>query len=152
MQEYSIFWVKDEIAHHYFHKSHLLYLFFKDFQNDPEREDLKAQQAFITKNFPKDILISHVKNNYQKRSDVKITNREIEIYINKRYIALHIGEKHLKFRCETLEDAEELLFPVLRQFQLNLFIIGDNTPKYGWISPILATSKYQDEQVLYSYL
>lgn len=152
MQEYSIFWVIDEIAKHYFHKSHLLYLFYRDFQNDPDREDLKRQKDYITKRFLKEILTSHIKNNYEKRSNLNIKDSEIEIYKDKQYIALHISEKHLKFRCKTLGDAEELLFPALRQFQLNLFIIGENTSNYGWISPILATSEYPDEQVLYSYL
>jgi hypothetical protein len=152
MQEYSIFWVIDEIAEHYFHKSHLLFLFYRDFQSEPGREDLKTQKEYITKRFPKEILISHIKNNYQNQAKLNIKKSTIEIYKGNQYIALHINEKHLKFRCKTLQDAEELLFPALRQFQLNLFIIGENTSNYGWISPLLTTSKYQDEQVLYSYL
>ena len=152
MQEYSIFWIIDEITNHYFHKRDILYLFLKDYQNNPEREDLKIQHDYITKEFPKDILMSHIKKYYQKRLYLQMKGAQIEIYKNKQYITLHISEKHLKFRCETLQDAEELLFPVLRQFQLSLFIIGENTSNYGWISPILATSKHQGEQVLYSYL
>lgn len=152
MREYTIFWVIDEIANHYFHKSDYLYRFFKDFQNDQERNDLRIQYDYMTIEFPKELLVSHIENAYKGKSILQIKGPQVEIYKNKQYIALHISEKHLKFRCETLQDAEELLFPVLRQFQLSLFIIGDNTHNYGWISPILATSKYQSEQVLYSYL
>lgn len=152
MYEYSIFWVVDEIANHYFHKSDFLYRFFREFQSNQERKDLKKQYDYITNDFTKDILISHMKNHYQKSPSLQIKGPQIEIYKNKQYIALHISEKHLRFRCETLQDAEELLFPVLRQFQLSLFIIGNNIQNYGWISPKINTSNYHSEQVLYSYL
>lgn len=151
MNEYTIFWVIDEIADHYFHKSDYLYRFFKDFQNNKERNDLKIQYDYMTNNFPEETLISHMERYNENGSMLQIKGPQVEIYKKTQYIALHISKKHLKFCCETLQDAEELLFPVLRQFQLSLFIIGENTHNYGWISPILASSKYQSEQVLYSY-
>lgn len=152
MKEYTIFWVIDEIADHYFHKSDFLYRFFKEFENNHDRNDLKIQYDYITNDFPEKTLISHMKNYYKKSPLLQIKGPQVEIYTNKQYIALHIDEKHLRFRCETLQDAEELLFPVLRQFQLSLFIIGNNIQNYGWISPMINTSKDQSQQVLYSYL
>lgn len=141
MYEYSVIWIKEDIAKHYFHKSDILYRFIKAYQKNHDRTDLKKQYDYITNDFPETALISHMKK-YLNNVSVQVEGPQIKLNKNLHLISLHISEKHLKFRCETLQDAEETLFPILRQFQSILFIIGNNIENYGWISPVPCISKY----------
>ncbi|OZU90228.1 hypothetical protein CIL03_03535 [Virgibacillus indicus] len=150
MYEYSVYWIIEDVARHYFHKSDILYRFLKDYQDNRDRIDLAAQFAYITKNIPQKNLIPHMKQYYRDKGFIKINRSLIEIYKDGEYISLHMNEKHLKFRCKTLQVAEGILFPMLRQFQPILFITGNDIDKYGWISPVSKLSEYQREQVLYS--
>lgn len=152
MNEYTGFWIKEEFAYHYFHKSDILYRFIRDYQQDKNRNDLAMQYYYITNSFSKSSLISHIKRYRQHRTNIETVGDQLKIHKNMQAMSLHIHEKHLKFRCETLHDAEDLLFPALRLFHPFLFIIENNLENYGWISPITMNREYKKEQVLYSYL
>ncbi|AIF45456.1 sporulation inhibitor of replication protein SirA [Virgibacillus sp. SK37] len=153
MDAYSIYWIKEEVAAHYFHKSNLLYHFFKDYRNDLSNDILKKQFNYITRSFPESRLISHIKNYYNNAFMLQFNGSQLIIHQKKTYISLHMDEKQLKFRCNSLQDAEEILFPMLRSFHSNLFITGRNVNNFGWISPIITSNHgNQSEQVLYSFL
>ncbi|WP_085992112.1 sporulation inhibitor of replication protein SirA [Oceanobacillus senegalensis] len=150
MYMYSIYWIREEIANHYFHKSDILYRFFKEYENTPRRSDLKNQYNFITHFFHIDSLMTHIKNHLKKHMKVHTNGTYMEIYSGKQYISLHISEKQIKFRCESLQDAEELLFPILRLYQPYMFVVGDSYRNFGWISPVKMPRDEQKNQVLYS--
>ncbi|MBY7143577.1 sporulation inhibitor of replication protein SirA [Virgibacillus sp. NKC19-3] len=151
MYEYSIFCIKESVAKNYFYKSGILYRFIKEYQNNQNRKDLKLQYDYVTNRFSKNALISHIDNSCRKHQiSIQREKAHIQLYKNQKLISLHISEKHLKFRCESLEDAEEFLFPMLRQFQPILFIIGNNIENYGWMSRMPYSGNYYSEQVLYS--
>jgi len=150
MDEYSVYWIKDEIATHYFHKSGILYRFIKQYHNNKERTDLKLQYAYITNYFLLDHLVNHFKRFNRDDLSIKINGDKVEIRKDKHLISLQISKKHLQFRCCSLRDAEELLFPILRDFEPSLFITGNNIDNYGWISPLVDVRKYDQREVLYS--
>ncbi|GGB31050.1 hypothetical protein GCM10011409_05520 [Lentibacillus populi] len=151
MGNYSIYWVKEEFAYRYFHKSGILYRFLKEYQNNPERTDLKNQFKFITNTFSTSALITHIKNNEKNRRNVTIDGNYLEMRNeDTQAISLHIHEKQINFRCEMLHDAEMLLFPALRSFQPFLFIMRNDVDNYGWISPVSKERAYLHGQVLYS--
>jgi hypothetical protein len=150
MKEYKIYWIKEEFARHYYYKSDILYRFLREFHRQKNRVDLVSQFNFITESFPKDSLtfqlLRQPKNRLQNEQNIDI----VDIENKHSLISLHIEEKQIKFRCETLQDAETLLFPALRQFHPFLFIIDDHYENYGWISPVRTSIGYNNEQVLYS--
>jgi len=152
LNEYIGFWMKKEFAYQYFHKSDILYRFIRAYQQEKYRKDLAMQYNYITNSFPTDKLITYIKKSSPKRVNILSQGNQLEIYKNMQSMSLHIHEKHLNFRCETLHDAEDLLFPSLRRFHPFLFIIESNSDNYGWISPISMNREYKQEQVLYSYL
>ncbi|GAA0417717.1 MAG: sporulation inhibitor of replication protein SirA [Bacillota bacterium] len=152
MYTYSIYWIKEEVANHYFHKSGVLYRFLKDYQMNSDRKDLAMQFNYITYPFSYSEIINHLTNYRHLRILEQNEEKGLKIYSRDAFISLHINENQLKFRCKSLQDAEELLFPVLRQMQRLLFVIGDNIQNFGWLAPILTHSKNQEEQVLYSFL
>ncbi|WP_158701740.1 sporulation inhibitor of replication protein SirA [Lentibacillus sp. Marseille-P4043] len=151
MGNYSIYWIKEEFAYRYFHKSGILYRFLKEYQTNTERTDLKNQFNYITKSFPAASLLTHIKNHLQTRKNIMVNGKYIEMFTNdSHYITLHIQEKQINFRCEMLHDAEKLLFPALRSFHPCLFIVGNDLDNYGWISLVSMERAYLHGQVLYS--
>lgn len=152
LNHYSIYWIKEEFAHHFFHNSEVLYRFIKEYQMNKNREDLERQYEYITLDFPKSSLISHITNNHPNNSNMKVEGNRLKIYKDIQYISLHIQKKKINFRSEMIHDAEELLFPALRLFQPYLFIVGNDLRNYGWISPVIQGKKNKTGQVLYSYL
>ncbi len=149
MYTYSIYWITEEIANHYFHKSDILYRFIKSYQNNKARRDLQLQFNYITRYYSYEKLISHMKKHCAKRrANLHINGSHITICQDGSCISLLMNEKHIEFRCNTLQEAEELLFPMLREYERLLFITGKND--FGWISPVLFTNKEEINLLLYS--
>lgn len=152
MNKYYVFWIKEEFAYHYFYKNDILYRFLSAYQENKDRTDLFRQYNYITNRFPISMLISHLHRSPNQSAQSNINENKIEIYNHQRYLTLHIHEKHLIFHCESLYDAEELLFPTLRIFQPLLFVMSEiNQGEYGWISPVTKNRKYNSGQILYSF-
>ncbi|MFD2045744.1 sporulation inhibitor of replication protein SirA [Ornithinibacillus salinisoli] len=151
MKEYSIYWIKEEFAAHFFYKSDILYRFIKSYLLHETREDLSLQFEYITNNFPNASIISHIKKHVPNNISYQINGNDIKIKDDSQYITLHIYEKHIKFRCESLQGAEKLLFPVLRLIYPFLFIVDEEGSNFGWISPVTTSMMHHDRQVLYSY-
>src|SRR5699024_401811 len=106
--------MKKEFAYKYFHKSDILYRFIRAYQQEKYRIDLGMQYNYITNSFSTDKLITYIKKSSPEIMNILSQGNQLEIYKNMQYMSLHIHEKHLNFRCETLHDAEDLLFPSLR--------------------------------------
>src|SRR5690625_5669218 len=116
--------MKKEFAYQYFHKSYILYRFLRAYQQEKYRKDLTMQYNYITKSFPADKSITYIKKSSPKRVNILSQGNQLEIYKNMQSMSVQIHERHLNFRCETLHDAEDLLFPSLRRFHPFLFKIG----------------------------
>lgn len=152
LNKYLVFWIKEEFAYYYFYKNDILHRFLSSYQNDKDRWDLSIQYDYITNRVPVNKLISHLYKNHNHSVQAQNNKRIFEIYNYQQYLTLHIHEKHLTFHCESLDDAEELLFPILRIFQPLLFVMSEtNQGEYGWISPVTKYRKYNSGQTLYSY-
>ncbi len=143
--------MKENVANHFYYKSDILYRFLKEYQFNSNRTDLIKQYHYITNTFPVDSLINNIVDHHQN-AQINRRDNYIEISMNGHFISLHIFEKHIKFRCEVLHEAEVLLFPILRLFHPYLFIISNDLEDYGWISPVKNEREQKLEQVLYSCL
>ncbi|MFA1822156.1 sporulation inhibitor of replication protein SirA [Virgibacillus oceani] len=149
MYTYSIYCIKEEFANHYFHKSDILYRFILSYQINKARKDLQMQFNYITHYFSYEKLISHMEKYYfNTNTKLHINGSYITISQNGDCISLLIKEKDIEFRCNTLQEAEELIFPMLRRYQPLLFITGVND--FGWISPVLYANKDEINHLLYS--
>lgn len=150
MGHYSIYWVKEEFAYRYFHKSGILYRFFTEYQQTKQDAELQKQYDFITNSFPAAALVMHLKRQLKDQYTLTAKGNHINISGESAHITLHIYEKQINFRCEILHEAEDLLFPALRSFHPFMFIIRNDCQNYGWIAPILEESAHLHGQVLYS--
>ncbi|SHF53801.1 sporulation inhibitor of replication protein SirA [Ornithinibacillus halophilus] len=153
MKEYSIFSIKEEFARRYFYKSDLLFRFIKTYYSEMDRKDLSLQFKYITNHFQSTSMITHIKKQLMKQNSAHIQQIDTNLYqINQGhdYITLHVSEKQIKFRCESIQNAEKLLFPSLRLYYPYLFVVDHNYQNYGWVSPVSSKITYTREQVLYS--
>src|SRR5699024_1447613 len=143
-------WIKEVFAYRYFYRSDILYRFIRSYGQNNHRKDLKKQFTYITKEFPEQDLIASLKKYQTQQSNLTTEKNTIHLYEHGYYIPLQIHQKHLKFSCKTLQEAEEVLFPKLRSFHPSLFIMKSNLREYGWITPMLKRNKVKDGHVLYS--
>lgn len=150
MKEYKVYWIKEEFARHYYYKSDILYRFIQEYHAKQARHDLVSQFHFITESFPKDSIKSQLIRQPLNTLNLLGKDNHVEIGNSHNYISLHIAEKQIKFRCETLQDAETLLFPTLRRLHTYLFIVDSSYENFGWISPVKLSNGYNSGQVLYS--
>lgn len=148
MNKYSIYWIKQEVAEHYFYKSDVLYRFLKSYQHDQNRQDLSTQYRYITHSFHEAHLAEHIKM-YDHHVSIKThwNDQKMTLSKNNQYILLQIDHSHLTCVSTSLHDAEAMLFSILRTFNPLLFIISHTENNYGWISPVTHT-KYKNRQVL----
>ncbi|WP_067728921.1 sporulation inhibitor of replication protein SirA [Oceanobacillus damuensis] len=151
MNEYSIYWIKEEVAKSYFHKSDILSRFLREYEAEPDRNDLKTQYLYITRQVRFKEILAHLNKNQAKHITVHSVGKMIYINQNDHSILLQVEGGLLNFRCKNLQEAVMLLFPMLRDFHPFLFVQGKNVPNYGWISPIIQKTSAQVRQVLYSY-
>ncbi|MFD2760302.1 sporulation inhibitor of replication protein SirA [Lentibacillus juripiscarius] len=153
MNHYSIYWIREEFAHFFYYRSEILCRFIKSYEQNQGREDLVSQFQYITHDFPQTSLIAHIIGSLPSRTNMKQEDGLLKVYEGERYISLHMERKRINFRSDIIHDAEELLFPALRSFQPYLFVVGNNTEDFGWISPVIQlTEKDKPGQVLYSCL
>lgn len=138
MQTYAIFWIKDEYAHHYFYKIDLLNQFIKTVEADKQDDLLASQWKEVTHCFDADVFRHHIYSQLHCDCHLQVKGDQIVIYSKKHFITLHIEKNQIKFLCQTLTEAETLLFPLLRSFHPFLFVSGCNLNQYGWLSPYTA--------------
>lgn len=151
LPEYTIIRVKEEIACYYFQKSDLLYRFLMNYRNNNENGYLKRQYTFITKFFSHEKVMYQLKRlNWDLPGIVK-KGSKVEVGSEQNNITLQISKKHIRFWCDTMQDAEALLFPALRMVYPYLFVVCEDYANYGWVSPISNKEQQKQEQVLYSY-
>jgi len=150
LNEYFVFWIKKEFAFHYFHKSGILYRFIIEYCENSGRQDLSEQFLYITNDFPKARLINYIREHVNSNINISIDQNKISLNQNGQFVTLYIYEKYIKFYCNTLHEAEYLLFPMLRAFNPHLFIAGNNIQNYGWITPVLKKNLNNNRQILYS--
>lgn len=149
MPKYSIIRVEEEIARHYFQKSDLLYRFLLTYKHH-HKDYLKRQYYYISRYFSLDKIVGQL-NDMHGSYPVNIRGNDVMISSQENKISLHIGKKQIKFCCDTMFDAEELLFPALRKVYPYLFVVCEDYVNYGWISPISPKEQQNQKQVLYSH-
>jgi len=155
LKEYHIYYIKDEFADHYYFKCDLLFRFIQAYHEEKDRPDLASQFNYITNKFPED-LIQAIKSKLKRTSSYFVDNESpncLKIQSGNRQLILFIYKEEMIMQCDSLHDAEVILFPSLRGVYPCLFIIGPLVNEYGWISPeINKFPSLEKEEVLYSYL
>lgn len=149
MYTYSIFCVKAEIANLYFYKTGILYRFLKEFRENRRCAYLQLQYQYITELLTLEIISSYIN---LSDLDVKIEKREeyLKLYWQDKSLSIYEDDRHVKFTCQSLQDAEDFLFPILRKLPLYFFVTRNSMRDYGWLS-FVRNKKSKEKQILYSF-
>lgn len=151
MNEYSIYWIKEEVAQQYFYKSDILYRFLTEMEANHSRRELRAQYKYISHALKLSDIQSYLSKHFPEYNCESTKEGHLQIRRKGKSVVLYSERDSIHFRCKNLQEAAALLFPVLQSLHPFLFVLGNNVPEYGWISPNKKKSGIQNRQVLYSY-
>lgn len=153
MKVYSIYFIQKEFALHFYQKSEILYRFIQSYQRQRQNKELEKQFHYITLDVSKQQFMKHLQESIRKNVKITVNNEQIELSEKGLFITLELEKKAIKIYCQSLSEAESLLFPLLRTFHPYVFVIGNEFNYYkhfGWISPITKTKLHKNDQILYS--
>ncbi|WP_217585523.1 sporulation inhibitor of replication protein SirA [Lentibacillus saliphilus] len=150
MKTYSIYWIEEEIAQYYLHKGELLYRFFSEYHERENNIVLQKQFHYITKQIPQHKLHRHINSSLHIKRSSKNINDLILFSLDHDPIYVALFNRQIKFQCDMLHDAERYLFPLLKEIQPFLFVVGDDHDNYGWMSPPTQFKLDYHKQILYS--
>lgn len=153
MKVYTVFFIQKEFALHFYQKSEILYRFIQSYKKHRQDQNLAKQFDYVTIDIMKDDLKNHIQVSASSKMEITIEKDQIEMNQTGTFLTLVIDQKSITIYCQSLSDAETLLFPLLRTFYPYVFAIGnefDNYKHFGWISPIAKNKFHKNDQVLYS--
>ncbi|MBO8155137.1 MAG: sporulation inhibitor of replication protein SirA [Bacillaceae bacterium] len=136
MDKLSLFWLKDDFAFHYYHKSDLLYHFFSQYHSNPFDSVYKKQFQFITRDLPRDQIIQHIKARLGSRYFVHNDKRKIDIQYDYIQLSIECYDKEWIIHCSSLQEAEIMFFEALRGYHSTFFVVNFEEDQYGWLSPV----------------
>ncbi|MFC7060321.1 sporulation inhibitor of replication protein SirA [Halobacillus seohaensis] len=128
--QFAVYAIKREITHHYYYKVDLLKRFFEECHAFSDSIIYKKQLDYITSHFSYKEWLKKIHENQKHLSD-RIFDCEIiyDILEGKNCCCL--------FQCDSLWQAERVLFQPLRMCNQSFFIIEESGEHYGWISPLI---------------
>lgn len=149
MYTYSVFCVKADVANNYFYKTGILYRFLKEFRENRNCTYLQLQYKYITELLTLETISSFIQN---FKSEITIEKRDshMKFYWQDKQLTVYEDDRHIEFTCESLQDAEDFFFPVLRNLPLHFFITRNSMRDYGWLSFVKSKS-IENRQILYSF-
>ncbi|WP_173916421.1 sporulation inhibitor of replication protein SirA [Halobacillus sp. Marseille-Q1614] len=128
--QFAVYAIKREVTEHYYYKVDILKRFFEECSDFPHSHIYKQQLDYITNHFSfldwlKKIHSSHSNLNSQLFDCL----RNYDILEDKKCCCL--------FQCDSLWQAERVLFQPLRMCDQSFFIVEESGEHYGWISPFI---------------
>jgi len=152
MNEYAIYWIEENVAKNYYHKSDLLHRFFLECAEKEDEIIIRKQFRFITRKIHFYKFAMHLKTFSSPDIYVKRIGNRVLVKKGEESLCLYIENGELILRCHHLAVAVSLLFPILEDIHPYFFVQGKDTPQYGWISPKSIKELNDESQVLYNFL
>ncbi|MFG6120742.1 MULTISPECIES: sporulation inhibitor of replication protein SirA [Thalassobacillus] len=134
MHLYYVYAVKEEISKEYYYKTELLFRFFQEYHNNSHIDLYRMQFQFITKSFPDSTLIHLLKEDAGFDPKEFLEEEKMTKWVETHGI-IEITNEMCLIQCDSLMDAEQLLFHKLRMIDHCFFIAEYANRQYGWISP-----------------
>ncbi|MFD1413522.1 sporulation inhibitor of replication protein SirA [Oceanobacillus jeddahense] len=152
MNEYAIYWIEENVAKNYFHKSDLLHRFFLECAEKKDEIIIRKQFRYITRKIHFYKFAMHLKTFSSPDINVKRIGNRVLVKKGEEALCLYIENGELILKCNHLVTAMSLLFPVLEDIHPYFFVQGKDTSQYGWISPKPIKAQEDESQVLYNFL
>ncbi|MCP8616424.1 sporulation inhibitor of replication protein SirA [Salirhabdus salicampi] len=136
MLQLSLFWIREEFAKHYFHKSDLLYAFLREYKKEHADQTYNRQFDFITKDIPFAKISRYLHDKLKGSAKVHIGINHISIEHQNLQMAIQCDRKEWTILCSSMEEAELMLFEYMRGFHTSFFVMDVHNHQYGWLAPI----------------
>ncbi|GGF10318.1 hypothetical protein GCM10010954_06090 [Halobacillus andaensis] len=129
--QFAVYAVKRDVTEKYYYKVDLLKRFFEECHNFSSSPIYMNQLDYITTHFS---FYDWLKKIHGNHTDLK--ERLFDCEIN--YDILDGKNCCCLFQCDSLWQAERVLFQPLRMCDQTFFIIEESGEHYGWISPLIS--------------
>jgi hypothetical protein len=140
MREYTIYWIEEEFAHHYFGRESMFYRLFTEAREIVANDEhfLKKQVKYITKSIPGIHINQFIQAEMKSKTSYRLTKEGhmIQVQDGKSKACLSVNERFLTLRGMGNYEAEMLFFELLRKWDTRFLAIDFNQMRFGWISPM----------------
>ncbi|WP_407271488.1 sporulation inhibitor of replication protein SirA [Radiobacillus sp. PE A8.2] len=133
MHKYAMFWIKEEFCYQYYYKSDVLHRFLNQCLTNRSIV-LDTQFNYVTQPISFTQLLKHIKN-FHLHIKIDQDGNTMTLKKHGQSLCIHIEERYLMIDCNTVQEADNLLFQPLISFHRNFFIIEKGTINNGWIAP-----------------
>ncbi|WP_246939675.1 sporulation inhibitor of replication protein SirA [Bacillus pinisoli] len=140
MREYTIYWMEEEFAHHYFGREGMFYNLFAE--SNVARGELKTilskQVDYITKPIPSihfnQFIESELKQN--KSYHFTINGHCVEGQDSGSFACLAVSERSMTLVAKGKYEAEMVFFELLKKWDSRFLAVNVKQASFGWISPV----------------
>ncbi|MFD2925659.1 sporulation inhibitor of replication protein SirA [Halobacillus naozhouensis] len=133
--QFVIYAIKQEVCEHYYYKVEIIKRFFEECLRAPHSGLLQKQLDYITEDFSyKQWFADRYKGlrnipfSINANGELFKRGQNYDIIIKKNGSCL--------LQCDSLWQAERVLFQPLRMCDQSFFIVEESGEHYGWISPL----------------
>lgn len=140
VREYTIFWIEEEFAHHYFGREGMFYRLFKEVEELTHQEPsiLTKQFEYITKSIPGIHINQFIEMEMSSMNNYVVSKEGhcLSLQNGKSKAILSVEERSIKLVGIGNFEAEMVFFDLLRKWDTRFLAIDFEKKRFGWISPI----------------
>lgn len=140
MRTYQIYLIEDEFAQHFFGRERLFFNLFMEYiqTTGSLRRILHRQIEYVTKTIPKQQLESTIKQQMQKKKNLRFQNGEyyLDNTNDSSRAILLIHDDFLVVKSEGNYVAETTFFECIRKCGASFLALDFDHEQFGWLKPI----------------
>jgi hypothetical protein len=140
MREYTIYWIQEEFAHHYFGREGMFFRLFTEAKESAfvDEHILKKQVNYVTKSIPGIHINQFIETEMRSKTSYRLTKEGhmIQVQNGNSKACLCVKEQYLTLWGEGNYEAEMMFFELLRKWDTRFLAMDFKQNRFGWISPI----------------
>lgn len=148
LETYHVYYMKEKVAQHFYYKSELLFQFLKTYHRKRTKKEVQNQFCYVTKEINVERCTSFLQDlaRYVYVSEVKPNH--FYLHDAGKSVDIHVENTHITITCDSIHDAEHLLFEPLRSFPIHVFVAHAHKNISGWISTLKQDRQLKSNQAL----
>ncbi|KAA0547842.1 sporulation inhibitor of replication protein SirA [Bacillus sp. BGMRC 2118] len=140
VREYTIFWIEEEFAYHYYGREGMFYRLFKELYDGTQAHHsiLIKQMEYITKSIPGIHINQFINIELSNNMNYEVTKEGhcLTLQNGKSKARLLVNERSISLVGEGNYEAEMIFFDLLRKWDSRFLAIDFMQKRFGWVSPI----------------
>ncbi len=140
MREYTIYWIEEVFAHHYFGREKMFYRLFEEYNTamDELKSILTKQVNYVTKPIPALHINQFIQAEMKTQANYRFFEGEhmYQAQNKKSKATLLVTEQHLILVGTGEYEAEMTFFELLRKWDSRFLAVDMNQIRFGWLTPL----------------